>query len=169
MARLNKKVKIFIIKMLAEFGTPTETANAVKEIFNLDLTKQQCEAYDPTKRTGQELSEDFRALFFEHRRKANDELEAIPIANKRYRLQVLQGMVEAYPDNPALTPKLIEQAAKEMGGLYTNRKEITGADGGAIQTETTEGNPTKPLFTPDQLEGLTAQELSRLAINGTLK
>lgn len=129
MARINKKVKLFIVRMLAEFETPTEAAKSVKEIFNIDVTPQQCEAYDPTKKIGKDLSDEFRKIFFETRRKTNEELEAIPIANKRYRLQLLQQLVEKFPDNPVLTPKWAEQAAKEMGGLFTNRQEITGKNG----------------------------------------
>lgn len=114
MARITKKVKLFIVRMLAEFETPTQASKSVKEIFNLDVTPQQCEAYDPTKRIGQDLSQELRDKFFEYRRIANDELEAIPIANKRYRLRLLQGLVDEFPNNPVFTPKWIEQAAKEM-------------------------------------------------------
>lgn len=32
MVRINKKVKLFIVRMLAQFETPTEAAKAVKEI-----------------------------------------------------------------------------------------------------------------------------------------
>ena len=97
MARITKKVKLFIVRMLAEFETPTQTSKTVRDIFNVDVTPQQCEAYDPTKRTGQDLSQDLRDKFFEYRRIANQELEAIPIANMRYRLQLLQGLVDKYP------------------------------------------------------------------------
>lgn len=134
MARITKKVKLFIVRMLAEFETPTQTSKTVREIFKVDVTPQQCEAYDPTKRTGQDLSQELRDKFFEYRRIANQELEAIPIANMRYRLQLLQGLVDKHPDNPVLIPKWAEQAAKEMGGLYTNRQEITGANGGPVET-----------------------------------
>lgn len=134
MARITKKVKLFIVRMLAEFESPTQASKTVKEIFKLDVTPQQCEAYDPTKRTGQDLSQELRDKFFEYRRLANDELEAIPIANKRYRLQLLQGLVDEFPNNPVFTPKWIEQAAKEMGGQFTNRQEITGKDGKPIET-----------------------------------
>ena len=132
MARITKKVKLFIVRMLAEFETPTQTSRSVKEVFSIDVTPQQCEAYDPTKRIGQDLSQELRDKFFEYRRIANQELEAIPIANKRYRLQLLQGLVDKYPDNPVLIPKWAEQAAKEMGGLYTNRTEHTGKDGAPL-------------------------------------
>ena len=132
MARITKKVKLFIVRMLAEFETPTQTSRSVKEVFSIDVTPQQCEAYDPTKRIGQDLSQELRDKFFEYRRIANQELEAIPIANMRYRLQLLQGLVDKYPDNPVLIPKWAEQAAKEMGGLYTNRTEHTGKDGAPL-------------------------------------
>lgn len=135
MARITKKVKLFIVRMLAEFETPTQTSKSVKEIFNIDVSPQQCELYDPTKRMGQDLGQELRDKFFKYRRIANDELEAIPIANKRYRLQLLQGLVNEFPNNPVFTPKWIEQAAKEMGGQFTNRQEVTGKDGGPLQTE----------------------------------
>jgi len=134
MARITKKVKLFIVRMLAEFETPTSTSKAVKDIFNVEVSPQQCELYDPTKRMGQDLGQELRDKFFEYRRIANEELEAIPIANKRYSLQLLQQLVEKYPDNPVLIPKWAEQAAKEMGGLFTNRQEVTGANGGPVET-----------------------------------
>lgn len=137
MARITKKVKLFIVRMLAEFEPPTQASKAVKDVFNVDVTPQQCEAYDPTKRTGQDLSQDLRDKFFEYRRIANEELEAIPIANKRYRLQLLQNLVDAFQNNPVLTPKWAEQAAKEMGGQFTNRQEITGKNGGPIESVNT--------------------------------
>lgn len=124
MARITKKVKLFIVRMLAEFESPTQASKTVKEIFKLDVTPQQCEAYDPTKRTGQDLSQELRDKFFEYRRQANEELEAIPIANKRYRLQLLQGLVDNFPNNPVFIPKWTEQAAKEMGNQYTNKQQV---------------------------------------------
>lgn len=149
MARITKKVKLFIVRMLAEFETPTQTSRSVKEVFSIDVTPQQCEAYDPTKRIGQDLSQELRDKFFEYRRIANQELEAIPIANMRYRLQLLQGLVDKYPDNPVLIPKWAEQAAKEMGGQYTNtsKTQLTGADGQPLNPE----HVTHVVATPEQV------------------
>lgn len=132
MARLNKKVKLFIVRLMAEFETPTDAARQVKDVFGIDITPQQCEAYDPTKRIGQDLSEELRKLFFEYRRKANEELEAIPIANKRYRLQRLQNIIDhdRYKDNPVLVPKMLEQAAKEMTNHYSNEMKIDHTSNG---------------------------------------
>ncbi|HCW5140821.1 TPA: DUF2280 domain-containing protein, partial [Acinetobacter baumannii] len=101
---------------------------------------QQCEAYDPTKKTGQDLSEEFKTEFYRVRKEMNDNLSAIPIANIAYRLKRLQRFIdhEQFKENPVIVPSLLEQAAKEVGGLYTNRKEITGKDGGPVQTVNSE-------------------------------
>lgn len=168
MARLNKRVKLYIVRSLATYETPTETAKCVQEEFGITVTKQQCEAYDPTKKTGQDLSEEFKKEFYRIREDMNKNVNSIPIANIAYRLRRLQIFIDhdRYKDNAVIVPDLLEQAAKEVGGLYTNRKEITGADGGPIKTENEQTQP--PMYTPEQLAGMSAQELSRLAINGKL-
>ncbi|WP_375038611.1 DUF2280 domain-containing protein [Acinetobacter sp. RW6] len=169
MARLNKRVKLYIVRSLATYETPSETVKGVQEEFGITVTKQQCEAYDPTKKTGQDLSEEFKTEFFRVRKEMNDNLSAIPIANIAYRLKRLQRFIDLdqFKENPVIVPSLLEQAAKEVGGLYTNRKEITGAGGGPVKTENTEKPPT-PVYTPEELDKLSPQELSRLAINGKL-
>ncbi|KCW22991.1 hypothetical protein J724_4145 [Acinetobacter baumannii 1064293_46] len=140
MARLNKRVKLYIVRSLATYETPSETARGVQEEFGITVTKQQCEAYDPTKKTGQDLSEEFKTEFYRVRKEMNDNLSAIPIANIAYRLKRLQRFIdhEQFKENPVIVPSLLEQAAKEDGGLYTNRKEITGKDGGPVQTVNSE-------------------------------
>ena len=46
MATLNKKQKLFIVRSLAQFNTPQETVLLVIEEFTIDVSRQQCEAYD---------------------------------------------------------------------------------------------------------------------------
>ncbi|EME0399318.1 DUF2280 domain-containing protein, partial [Acinetobacter baumannii] len=91
-------------------------------------------------KTGQDLSEEFKTEFYRVRKEMNDNLSAIPIANIAYRLKRLQRFIdhEQFKENPVIVPSLLEQAAKEVGGLYTNRKEITGKDGGPVQTVNSE-------------------------------
>ena len=60
MARLKKEVQIYIVRSLAAFNTPTETARLVQEEFKIEVTRQKCEAYDPTKRAGQDLSAELK-------------------------------------------------------------------------------------------------------------
>lgn len=90
MARLNKRVKLYIVRSLATYETPSETARGFQEEFGIEVTKQQCEAYDLTKKTGQDLSEEFKTEFYRVRKEMNDNLSSIPIANIAYRLKRLQ-------------------------------------------------------------------------------
>ncbi|WP_180001226.1 DUF2280 domain-containing protein [Acinetobacter sp. YH12255] len=165
MARLKKEVQTYIVRSLAQFNTPQETVVLVKEEFNIDVSRQQCEAYDPTKRIGKDLSQSLKKEFEDTRKSYLEAPQNIPIANQAVRLEVYQRLINK-AKSPAMALKILKQAAEEMGGKYTNRQEITGKDGQPIKTENTNNNP--PQYTPEQLAGMTAQELSRLAINGKL-
>ena len=140
MAKLNDEVKQFIVQCLACFDTPSQTAKAVKEEFGLVVSAQQCEAYDPNKRIGRDLSQKWREVFEATRRRFLDDVSEIPIANRAVRLRRLQRMVDQAENskNIMLAAQLLEQAAKESGGQYTNKQQLehTGRDGGPIQSET---------------------------------
>lgn len=132
MATLNKKQKLFIVRSLAVFNTPQETVVLVKEEFNADVTRQQVETYDPTKRAGKDLSEEFRIEFEATRKDFLEKPENIPTANKSVRLKILNDLVYKNHKNQRVVRGLLEQIAKEMGGLYTNRTEHTGKDGAPL-------------------------------------
>ena len=135
MATLNKREKIFIVRLLAEFNTPTETVALVKEEFKKEVTRQQVEGYDPTKRAGRNLSAELKAEFEATRKSFVDQPLNIPVANQVVRLQHLQRIIDRAGKNTGLIMEALEQVAKEMGGLYTNRKELTGAGGQPLQVQ----------------------------------
>jgi len=133
MAQLKKEIKLFIVRELAVFNTPSEVAAAVKQEFKVDITRQRCESYDPTKRTGQNLSAELKAEFEATRKQFVESPQNIPVANLTYRLQRMQRIVDDAGKNSVLVLKALEQAAKDVGGDFTNRKEITGADGKPLE------------------------------------
>ena len=134
MATLNKKQKLFIVRSLAQFNTPQETVVLVKEEFELDVSRQQCEAYDPTKRVGKDLSEEFKKEFEATRKDILDAPQNIPIANLSVRLQRLENQYIKHGKNRVAAQSLLKQAAEDIGGKYTNKQEITGKDGQSLQT-----------------------------------
>ena len=134
MATLKEPVKIFIVQALACRDTPQEVAEAVKQEFKIELDRRQCASYDPTKPAGQNLSKKFVQLFEETRKKFDEGLIDIPIANKHFRLKQYQKQLERNAKNTVMSLKILEQAAKDVGGQFTNRQEITGKDGQALQT-----------------------------------
>jgi len=124
MAALRDEVKAFVVQALACFDTPSQVVVAVKETFGLEVSRQQCEAYDPTKYVGRNLHLKWRTLFEDTRARFREETADIPIANRAYRLRALGRMAERAENmkNLALTAQLLEQAAKEVGDVYVNRQ-----------------------------------------------
>ncbi|MEB3805652.1 DUF2280 domain-containing protein [Acinetobacter pittii] len=137
MAALKEPVKIFIVQSLACRDTPQEVVEQVKQEFGVDISRSQCECYDPTKYSGRNLSKKFVELFESTREKFDEGLIDIPIANKYYRLKQYQRQLEK-TRNVKTALKILEQAAKDIGGQFTNRQEITGKDGGPLQTVNSE-------------------------------
>ncbi|ENU27011.1 DUF2280 domain-containing protein [Acinetobacter modestus] len=133
MAALKEPVKIFIVQALACRDTPQEVAELVKQEFGIITDRMQCASYDPTKAAGRNLSKKFRDLFEETRKKFDEGLIDIPIANKHYRMKQYDKLLNK-TKNTVTALKIMEQAAKDSGGLFTNRKEITGANGGPVET-----------------------------------
>ena len=137
MAALDDDVKAFIVRALACFDTPETVAKAVKAEFGLDVTRQQCEAYDPNKAIAAKLGEKWRVLFEETRKSFLEDTSRIGIAHRAVRLKRLERMADKAENMGAigLAASLMEQAAKEVGEAYTNkqRHELTGKGGGAIE------------------------------------
>ncbi len=124
MAALRSEVKAFIVQALACFDTPSQVVEAVKKEFGIELSRQTCEGHDPTKYAGRGLAQKWVDLFNECRKRFREETADIPIANRAYRLRGLGRMAEKAETmrNLALTAQLYEQAAKECGDMYVNRK-----------------------------------------------
>ena len=138
MATLKGEVKAFIVQSLACFDTPSQVVELVKKEFGLSITRQQVSQYTPGNAMAAKLSQKWIDLFNATRKRFQNEIGDIPIANKAYRLRVLDRMATRAEGmkNLALTAEIIEQAAKECGDAYTNKHkfEHSGPNGGAIQT-----------------------------------
>jgi hypothetical protein len=150
MAALKDDVKAFIVQALACFDKPTQVVTSVKEQFKLDVTRQQVETYDPTKYAGRTLNIKWRTLFNDTRKRFREETAEIGIANRAARLRALDRMADKAESkgNLPLAMQIIEQAAKEVGDMYVNRR----LDAPKLPGDTGEGIPTAPEYTlsPDE-------------------
>jgi hypothetical protein len=129
--KLADQVKTFVVQALACFDTPSVVAVAATKEFSVSLTRQQVEKYDPTKKAGANLSTKWRMLFEETRKTFLEDTATIAISHRAVRLRALQRMADKAEDrgNMVLASALLKQAAEEVGGSYTNRRELTGKDG----------------------------------------
>ncbi|AJY39162.1 DUF2280 domain-containing protein [Burkholderia humptydooensis] len=140
MAALPDAIKVFIVQSLACFDTISRTAKAVREEFGVEVSPQQCERYDPTKRAGQTLSKKYREIFERTREKFLNDTSGIGVSHRAVRLRALdRAVAEAERrNNLPLMAQLLEQAAKESGDAFTNKRrhELTGENGGPIENRT---------------------------------
>lgn len=132
--KLTDDARTYVVQALACFDAPTAVSLAVKKEFDLSITPQGCEAYDPTKRAGAKLSAKWKALFEETRKTFLEDTSRIGISHRAVRLRAIQRMAEKAETmgNMALAAQLYEQAAKESGDAYTNRRELTGRNGAPL-------------------------------------
>lgn len=119
--RLNDEIRAFIVRGLARFDTPSQVAAEVRLTFGIEISRQLVYKYDPDgcKPPAQrwiDLHAATRARFLA-------EIDDIGIAQKAYRLQMLDRFVQDAEDNHAYdqAAAFLQQAAKECGDFYVRR------------------------------------------------
>lgn len=131
MAELSEDIQTFIVQSLACYQRPAQVIDAVKAEFNLDVTRQQVQFYNPERGGGgKRLSDRWRNLFHETRRQFDRNVAALPVNKLSYRLTRLQRMSEKAEDNGdfTLAADLLKQAAQDLGGLFTNQRKVEVSD-----------------------------------------
>ena len=145
MATLKAECKIFIVQSIACYETPSQVVESVRERFGIEITRQQVESHDPTKVSSKGLAQKWVDIFNATRERFCKETSDIPIANKAYRLCVLDRMAADAESmkNYGMTADILEQAAKEVGGVYTSRLNAEHADkiSGTAQNQSTGLSP----------------------------
>lgn len=128
MAALNEDIKRFIVQSLACFDMPSQVAEAVNDEFGIKVSRQQVQRYDPTKTAGKDLAARHVEIFNATRKVFLEDVGKIPIASQSFRLRSLQRMHDYYISrkNYVQAQSVLEQAAKEVGGIYTNKIKVGG-------------------------------------------
>jgi hypothetical protein len=137
--KLTDELRLIVVQRLAKYDTPQEIADDVKLDYDITISRQGIQSYDPT--VGRKPSEKWCAIFDATRKKfLDDTADAAPIALRSVRLRRLDRVCvrAAKAGNGMMVLASTEQAAKEMGELYTNRHkmELSGKDGGPIEVKT---------------------------------
>jgi len=120
--RLLEEHKRFIVQRLACFRSPTEVAEDVKEEFGIDVIRQTVRGYNPEQ---VQVAKKWKAIFDATRAAFLKATASSAIAHQAYRVSELTWWYRYAKSkkNPILARELLEQAAREMGGAFTNRRE----------------------------------------------
>lgn len=126
--RLREVHQRFIVTRLACFATPTEVTEEFEEEFGHAITRGQAGYYNPTT-PNSKMSGKWKDLFEETRARYIAEAAEVGVAHQRYRLEQLQKLYTkalraGRSGNVKLAMEILEQAAKEEGGAFTNRSKV---------------------------------------------
>ena len=128
MPKLKGPQQAFIVACLACYDTPSEVAEQFRETFGFDVERGHVWNYDASKPLNRErMRTELVRLFDETRRKFLDDVEGVAIANKAVRLREIQKLYDRAKERGAVVvaADLLEQAAKEVGNVFTNRRDLT--------------------------------------------
>jgi hypothetical protein len=139
MARLTSEHKAFVIRGFARFQTVPEITAGLKEKFGVEVSTHQLYGYHPDS-VNFRVSKQWLELFNREREAFLRNVDSIGIANKTVRLQRLEQacVVALARKNIKLAAELMEQAAKEMGEVFTNKREIKSDVRSVTATMTTD-------------------------------
>jgi len=130
--KLSSDQQTAVVMALASFDAPTTIASKLLAEHGIEITVQAIECYDPTKKAGSKLSPRWTQLFHSARQQFVTDTAGIGIAHRAVRLHMLDRMARRAEGAGefAMAAALLEQAAKEVGDIYSNRRQISGgADG----------------------------------------
>jgi hypothetical protein len=128
LSKLSREIQTFVVTSVACFDEPSLVAAAVREEFDIHITRQAVEAYDPTKFAGRDLAERWAQLFWTTREAFLADTARVGISHRAVRLRALQrlaGRAEGDGDLD-LALKALDQAHREVADVYKRRRE-TGA------------------------------------------
>lgn len=125
MAELNDAQKLELVEELACFVSPKEIIARFRQEHGVELSYNQVGLYDPT-RTYFEAGDKWREVFDNRRKRFLEDVDAVPASSQAFRLHRLnEGAEKArLQGNYKLMAELLEQAAKEQGGLLTNQRSM---------------------------------------------
>lgn len=131
--KLTDEHKAFLVTRYASYGRGHEIINEFEQEFGFRPMADVVRKYNLAG-VRDEADAKKRGMFrwMPLWKKAREEFEAsvgdIPIANAVYRVKKLDEMFDAafQKKNYKTAAQLLEQAAKETGGMFTNRREVTG-------------------------------------------
>lgn len=125
MAVFTEDQKLEIVLKLARFRSYAEIIEDLA-IEGVVTDRNQIRNYDP-RNAKYEAGDKWKLVFEEARKAFVEEVAAIPLSNQSYRMELLQrGVDQAIKDKKwGTAATLAEQAAREIGGVLTNQRNVT--------------------------------------------
>ena len=131
--QLTEEHRTWLVTAYACYGRRCEVLRDFRDTFGFEIDKFYAYKYDLSGFDEAKAKATGRAKWLPLFRKVRAEFEAsigdIPIASATYRVKKIDQMFEIAFEkrNYKSAALLLEQAAKEIGGMYTNRRVMAGS------------------------------------------
>jgi hypothetical protein len=118
-----------IVVLLARFVGASQVKEHLWSTYQVKVSIQAILAYDASKPSFRN-AERWRPIFAAARNSFLDDVRAVPIAHPAFRLNLLNdaALVARERGNFALMAQLLEQAAREVGGMFTKERAIDATE-----------------------------------------
>lgn len=133
-SEISDPMRAVIVSQLAMYAANSEVRDYMKEEFDVEVSAMTVARHNPQNKASEGyLRKEFVDLFWTMRENFQRGLEDCGIVWKAYRLRKLDEMMRKakLAGNFDLAARLLEQAAKEVGGMFDQRRRD-----GAITLET---------------------------------
>lgn len=131
--KLSKDAQLYIVGALARYERNEDIIEKVKLIYETEINSSAVSYYNPVyqAKQGKTLKAELQEHFNKCRKEFLEAVQTVPSSSQVFRLQQLDEMAQVAKDkkNYKLAASLYEQAAKEMGGFYTDKikHELSGS------------------------------------------
>jgi hypothetical protein len=131
--RFKTPQKIRMVQLFAERLTTDDVIERLRVEFpglaGVRLPLSSVRHYNPCDTSGHNLSASLREIFFAARTRYDKAVLEKEPGSREWRVAKLLDLVRQNYDNAKLCAELLEQIAKEMGGVYTKKAESDASDG----------------------------------------
>jgi hypothetical protein len=130
--RFTTTQKVRIVQLCAEKLGPTEVVERLRLEFprlrDARIALSTIQRYNPAIRAGRSLSRNLRTVFNAARERRDDTMTNTLPGSEGWRISKLTNLIYQNESDAKLCAKLLEQIAKEMGGVYDRKAEHEDSD-----------------------------------------
>lgn len=162
---LTDEIRAFIASCFGQHMGPQPVADAVKEVFGKEISRQIANRYNPESMAGRKMATKWKKIFQTARDRYHENLEAYPISRKDVRIAKYQHQYDQAEreGKRGECREILDAVSKEMGGANTNERKVHHS--GKIETDPPMSAEEKRNFVLDRL--LEAMETARPNAPGT--
>jgi hypothetical protein len=124
--KLTPEQKVYVVKRLATYDTPTAIARDLEALFGIAITLQAVEHYHPERTASEKLAPYWKELFWETRKAFIAACAEAGTMEQMVRVRLREDMVLKARDagHYRVANELLDSIAKEAGKMFVNRHTL---------------------------------------------